>query len=274
MPNALYFTPADGTEIALHVAGANDGTHLLSEEGWDAPPDEVSHVAVGDPLARLDGGAAYDPRVYVARFRLVGESASHLRTLARQWVQWHLPSRGVGLLRRVALDGASRTLSARPRRGTWRPHKGHALDVAQPYEAAVPWWHGAQESASGTMNGATPVAIACQVSGDLDAQPVITLTGLAHTPTLTAASGESLTVDHQTANADDVLLIDTRRGQVSLTYYEHGGGDGVSWLGYRTTDSAFFSLPPGATPVTVAGAAGETSTAAVGIAWRPRYGGV
>ena len=272
---ALFWTPGDSaTEITLYQSGVSETQFLSDDEGWDNPPDKAIIQATTDAYEEYDAGVGFEARVYVARFQLVSPA---LDSLIRTWNQNLLAARGVGTLRHVAEDGVTRYLRARPQRGQWGQRKGDGAQVAQSWIAANPWWYGAAETASGTFNADTPVAIACTNNGWLSARPWFLITGVVHTPKITNAVGEVIEINKATVNADDILLIDCRLGNPKATYWAHGTGyptvaSGVSWSNWRTNATMFWRLAASTSNVTIQGATGQTSTATCVASWTPLYG--
>jgi len=273
----LYITPGDTTtEQTLYNTVQASTDFLSDEQGWENPGSKPIVVETPSRYLNSDEGVVFQDRIYIATFTLYAGSWGGLETQRTAWNWTHLAERGIATLRRVASDGTTRYLKARPVDAKWT-RSGHSYKVMQRYYAVDPWWYGPVETYSGTFNGSTPVDIEVTNNGQLSVPPRIKCTGVVHTPKFTNADGEVIEVNKATANADDIMQIDCRHGHSKVAYWEHGTNYddeslAAQWYNWRTNATKFWRVPAGTEDVTIVGASGETSTATCAVMIQPLYG--
>lgn len=272
MANAIYFTPNGDTEKTLFDDYVTDTAHFLHlEQGWENPDDDpmVEEVPVMYQNIPRDWTKLKD-RIYTITMDCRADTPAALLTLRRTWNGYHNQTLGYGVLRRVTEDSLTRCLDCRPLKPQWEDvderHRANVQRVVQRYLAAQPLWRDSSYTQTDSaFNGVTPVNKNVVNGGDVPCYWYADITGVINTPKLAWGSYE-IEIETTTANADDVLRIDTRLESVGVVYYEHGAGAGdPDYVGYRTTASMFGPIGKGTVAFTLTAAAGTAS-----ISWYHR----
>jgi len=117
--------------------------------------------------------------------------------------------------------------------------------------------------------------LSCANAGDIPAPIVATFTGVCHTPKMTNSDDDYLELAKVAANADDVLIADTRfRGDTRRYNYFQEHGAGATTPVSSSSGSEPITLPLGTNYLEIAGADGEISSAALVISWYNYYAGL
>lgn len=262
------YTDGAGAEHWLCSDGNGERIYLHdSEVGWDWP--EPNHFIEPVPSRRsgVYRATSYPVREYSFQCRIQACTWPKFWEALSDWAHWHNPELGMGTLKRIRPDGATRYLDCIPRGRTWEAILPGGWTLRQGYVAATPWWYDTGHTTVSAFNGAAPVNAACTNNGDIPAWPVITITGIVDTPKLQNSDGDYIEIDFTTANADDTLVIDCRPESMFAAYYVHGVG--AAAYKPRTSASQFILLPTGTHNVTLTATAG---TAAVSIHWHDCFG--
>lgn len=281
---ACVWIEPDGREHAL--SDNPDVNVLVGRRGAWAPPGELIAEAVplvpGTRLRGVRTGAReLDLPLFVA-----ADDEFDLRWRLRELARWFDPTRGDGRLRVVPPSGMARELVCRAPRGlqfeedlgrTWwgnqaqvlvtlyaaDPYWTAAVPLARTYAVAVPSvgfpWPPIVLASSSIVSNPTEVN-----PGDVDAQPVWTITGPAAGVTLTnTTTGASLRLG-RTLQAGDTVVIDTRQGARTVVsgaenlYPDLVPGSVLWWLAPGTNALA----------IDMPGVAAGSSAA---LAYLPRY---
>jgi len=255
MAEEIHYIESDGTDHTL-TGGDNkylDGDGLM--EFFAEPVIDVLPARIN--ILRDNNFTSRNPSL---RFRVAGSSYQDVQANVRTLLGWFVPDidAGTGGTIRVIVDaGGTYDIQAAPRTPTierlWRSGAFVTVNFACPSQF---WQYLPAGSASGSFNGATPVNVAFDNTGDVRAYPTHTLTGVVDTPRITYPSGDYIEIGTVTANATDVLRIYCKPGELRIDYQAGGTAEAVNWTGYAGTASTFAPLPIGSDNMVLSAASG------------------
>lgn len=295
--DTITWIDADGADLVL--AKAADRDVLQGVTGRGMPPiivrDEPVPEQAGARLRYVQHGA----RDYAVPWMLSHRSLAELNALLRATLPRFDPLRGDGTLRLVTPDGQTRDLTCRYISGAERiqasPNQGVSEGEALAHQvlplvfrAWTPYWLGPEVSddftAQATLATFFPIpnattgsfvtltssvlfaAVQLTNDGDVDAQPIWTITGPAsNIAILNADTGQTLEFTGLTLAGGEVATIDTREYVMTAEL-----ADGTNLYPYLTDASEFWWLPRGTTNAQLQ-LSGTDANSLVSVAWRPRY---
>lgn len=123
---------------------------------------------------------------------------------------------------------------------------------------------------SGVFAGASSVTVDFTNSGDLEAWPIFTITGIVSRPKITYPDNTYIQVASATAASADLLTIYTKPTDLRIIY-QPGGGASINWTGYAGSVSTFSRLPLGADSITLSASSG---TASLTMTWQNLKAGI
>ncbi|HLH22439.1 MAG TPA: hypothetical protein VK066_07935 [Chloroflexota bacterium] len=277
----------DGVETVL--SGQPQFELLWGRQGAFMPPiafaEEPVPLQPGARLRQVQVGV----REVDLPLLLRGADATALRALYRTLLHTFDPQRGDGKLRVQGPDGGVRELTCRYHSGlegaevldkdaggtSWRK-------VVLVLRAWDPYWYAtaptrvdfAVGSAATPFFPFFPLRLSASTvlgdaavsnPGDVEAWPIWTITGPGSNLVLTnVTTGAALTLV-TTLGASDVVTIDTRPGQKTVS-----GADGSNLFGTLNAASHFWALPRGSSSVRVE-LSGATGGSLVTLVYYPRY---
>ena len=253
----------------------------VGAKGRIMPPVTIRTVRVPQAQGARYRGARHDEALVAIPVVLPGPTEG--RDELRRWARALDPLKGQGTLTVVQGDHAGRQLVCAYAAGLESFSEDYALlgKATLGFHAADPYWQDATEqSLTATIDssaftwfpfpplvlGASDVFASATITnaGDVDAWPIVTVTGPGTDLTLT-----NLTTGlewHLTGDvaAGSTLVVDTRPGHKSARL------DGANVFGRLTDDSTLWPLVPGPNRVSI-GFADATAATSVAFAWRNRW---
>ena len=275
--DSYIWVDGSSVERTIYISGVEGDLYVESEDGWDDSNVELQIEESPNRFYSHYRGFAYNVRDYVLVVTIEKTTPALLKGAMEDWKSWHNRELGEGYIKRSYdndLGGATvRCLDCIPGQGKWTRLSPSVARVEQHYIAAWPFWRdGTTTTASDDMDDDTPVNLSCANDGDIPAPILATWTGIANTPKLTNSDSDYLELMKVTANADDVLVADTRpRGSTRHYNYFQEHGAGALAPVSASSGSEPITLPLGTHNLAVVGATGETSTAALVVTWYNYY---
>lgn len=251
----FIWTDGGGTEHTIYVVGVDDtGIHVeaKSEEGTDWPPQSDLIEQTPDAFSNQYRGSTYGTRIYSYGAIVENAIQSNYERLLGNFRGWHNPTLGQGVVKRITAEGLVRCLDAIPiPRPKPSPLWDYGTVFRQSYKAATPWWRTeTTRMIEGTFDPTDRVDLEWENLGAVPAYPIITITGVGTNPRVDNQAGKIMQVLYTTTNADDVIVIDTRRNvglRRAVKFYENGMGNGVYIS--MSSASSFWTLPIGTSAV-------------------------
>jgi hypothetical protein len=282
----------DGCETHEWRSASGDTIRFVTRTGATArmmPPVSLTTIRVPQAHGGRFRGARHDERLLVLPIVFPGPQTTGREEL-RRWARALDPARGEGTITVVEGPYAGRVLVCAYEAGLseMAEDNGQPLEVGNlAFRAAEPYWLDGSEqeviaslgdeqnlwfpfagtwAAQPLVLGASEVFATTVIDnpGDVDAWPVITVTG----------PGDSLVIRNDTTELEmeitgsialgEVLLIDTRPGHKTVTL------DGVNAFSRLTDESVLWPLIPGPNRVSI-GYGAVTVASTVKFTWRARW---
>lgn len=272
----LEWVEPDGTVTAWPVE------LLRGLEGRGLPPVKHRLEEIAGRPGALHRSARHDVRRVVVPILFDGGDTA-VRASLRQWAARLDSVRGAGKLRVSCVDGATREIPARYAGGLELVEDNAWSQMATvEFLCDDPYWVDtadttASESVSLTVvtwfpllplnftGSAIAIALTADNDGDVEAWPVITLTGPMTNPTVSNATmGRSLVIANSLA-AGETMVLDGRQDQRTIT-----GPAGTSWYEFLASGSRWWPLQRGSNSITLS-ATSTSGTSTMQLAWRRRW---
>jgi len=265
MAEQIYYVESDSTVRQLTVSGTYK---YLSGSGvyeWAAEPtiDHIPHSI--DVHRHYKQGS----RGIALRFVVEGSSYTNVQSRLRALLNYFMPDiddNETGTLRIVTDAARTFEIEVAPQTPEISKVWNRGAQLTLNFVAPLPYWSETPAgSADGTFNGATPVNVAYDNTGDVQSWPTFTITGVVDTPTITYPSGHALQVGTAMAGTADVMTIYTQPGDLRIDYEAGGTAAVVNYTGYGGTASYFDKLATGAGTIVLTATSGTAAT--FGAVW-------
>lgn len=251
-----YWIDGDGNSFYLSPDTTNE-RYLMEVDGLGLPGVERFVAKRTNDHGQTKQGWRYTARDIDLVLAFRAATRSGLWSAMGDWASAFNAERGTGTLKMVLPDDTERridcdvsdriTLGSRERRGALVQIVAIALTADDPF-----LYNPSQQSASGNFNGATPVDIACENSGDVKTWATIEIAGEVENPVLThVETGDTLTFTYTVA-AGTTVYINGEEGTIALA-------DGTSLMDKVETTDSFFKLLTGTNTVRLTATSGTSS---------------
>ena len=192
---------------------------------------------LGDRSQNLYRDTVSENRAYTVVIRIPLTAGQTLTGLKAAWDRWHSRALGEKVLERETETGNVLQLDAVAETPQWDEEGPTHAQVTQVYTAARPFWRSTSESnASANYNGAGPVNLACNNTGDLPSWARFVLDGAVEDPKIAYGDEWKIEFGIDLAAGDELALI--CRTPASA-WYTPAAGPAEPVYGYRTFASSF-----------------------------------